>query len=115
MGQYRERRQRIMFLRFLLLLAILYSLSLGLDEPRNKSPRCRFSMYSGKNPTGIEELTTLDNVRNPFKCAKTCRKTEDCKAWRFDKTDKSCVLFSSYESFEEDVNFISGSIYCLNQ
>merc|ERR1712121_356649 len=71
-----------------------------------KMQKCK---KKGMTPTKVEELETLENVRNFRKCIRKCNKNEDCEAWRFCKETKTCDLFSSFESFEENEKYIAGS------
>merc|ERR1712126_541311 len=71
-----------------------------------KMQKCK---KKGMTPTKVEELETLENVRNFRKCIRKCNKNEDCEAWRFCKETKTCDLFSSFESFEENDKYIAGS------
>merc|ERR1712126_651561 len=47
-----------------------------------KRPKCK---KIGMTPTEVEELETIDNVKNFIKCVRKCNKNEDCEAWRFCK------------------------------
>merc|ERR1712126_68356 len=71
-----------------------------------KMPKCK---KMGMTPTEVEELDTIDNVKNFIKCLRKCNKNEDCEAWRFCKETKTCNLFSGFKSFEENEKYISGS------
>merc|ERR1711955_44901 len=62
-----------------------------------KMQKCK---KKGMTPTEVEELETLENVRNFRKCIRKCNKNEDCEAWRFCKETKTCDLFSSFEKMK---------------
>merc|ERR1712133_197896 len=77
-----------------------------------ESGEMMMSEESGENSSSCtedEELETLKNVRNFRKCIRKCNKKENCEAWRFCKETKTCDLFSSFESFEENEKYIAGS------
>merc|ERR1712121_175434 len=74
-------------------------------ERRRRGLKMQKCKKKGMTPTKVEELETLENVRNFRKC----NKNEDCEAWRFCKETKTCDLFSSFESFEENDKYIAGS------
>merc|ERR1712227_333004 len=78
-------------------------------ERRRRGLKMQKCKKKGMTPTEVEELETLENVRNFRKCIRKCNKNEDCEAWRFCKETKTCDLFSSFESFEENEKYIAGS------
>merc|ERR1712227_58020 len=78
-------------------------------ERRRRGLKMQKCKKKGMTPTKVEELETLENVRNFRKCIRKCNKNENCEAWRFCKETKTCDLFSSFESFEENEKYIAGS------
>merc|ERR1719392_324949 len=78
-------------------------------ERRRRGLKMQKCKKKGMTPTKVEELESLENVRNFRKCIRKCNKNEDCEAWRFCKETKTCELFSSFESFEENEKYIAGS------
>ena len=78
-------------------------------ERRRRGLKMQKCKKKGMTPSKVEELETLENVRNFRKCIRKCNKNEDCEAWRFCKETKTCDLFSSFESFEENEKYIAGS------
>ena len=70
---------------------------------------------TGMSPTGVEDLKTLKNLRNAGICLRNCQKEEDCQAWRFSKSNKTCDLFSGFDSFEGNKMFLSGTKECLKK
>merc|ERR1712126_752853 len=39
----------------------------------------------------------------------------ECEAWRFSKSNKTCDLFSDFDSFEENKMYISGAKECFTK
>merc|ERR1712112_705513 len=78
---------------------------------RNILKKC---IKKGMTPNETEELETYKGVRKAKKCLIKCKESEDCLAWRFLKTNKTCQLFSSFGTLEVNNMYTSGTKACMN-
>merc|ERR1712112_54192 len=78
---------------------------------RNILKKC---IKKGMTPNETEELETYKGVRKAKKCLIKCKESEDCLAWRFSKTNKTCELFSSFGTLELNDMYTSGTKECMN-
>merc|ERR1719392_309560 len=102
----------------LLLTTLIFSHTFGEEDETERKKGfglVKKCIKTGMSPTGVEDLKTLENLRNAGICLRNCQKEEDCQAWRFSKSNKTCDLFSGFDSFEGNKMFLSGTKECLKK